>query len=350
MANDFYEILGVKKDARQEEIKKAYRRLALKYHPDKNPGDKQAEEKFKECSEAYEVLSDPEKRKAYDTRGQAGLHDMGWEGFRSTEDIFANFGDIFSDLFGPRFHRQTATQPIRGRDLQYSVSIPFMHAIHGTKIQLRAETPVTCETCAGRGSSGGQPTPCTACGGSGYQSHQAKQMGGYFSVSQPCQVCGGTGAKQGPPCFACGGRGHIAKPRTIDLTIPPGVRPGQKLRVAGQGEPGLRGGSAGDLYVIVSVEPDPNFERKGLNILSTVKVPFTKAALGGETSVKTVHGNAMLRIPAGVQSGQSLRLKGQGIHTRPGKKGDHLAKILITVPKKLSAKQKELLEELQKLE
>jgi len=147
VAKDFYDILGVKKDASKEDIKKAYRRMALKYHPDKNPGDKSAEEKFKDASEAYEVLSDPEKRKAYDTRGQAGLNDMGWQGFRSKEDIFSSFGDIFGDLFGPRFHRQTASQPMRGRDLQYAVSIPFMQAVHGSRIELRAETPVACETC-----------------------------------------------------------------------------------------------------------------------------------------------------------------------------------------------------------
>jgi molecular chaperone DnaJ len=350
VAKDYYEILGVKKKASEKEIKKAYRRLALKYHPDKNPGDKSAEEKFKEASEAYEVLRDPEKRKAYDTRGQAGLHDMGWQGFGSTEDIYANFGDIFSDLFGPRFHRQAATQPRRGHDLQYAVTIPFMHSIHGTKIALRANTPVACETCGGHGNSGGQPTPCTACGGSGYQSRQAKQSGGFFSVSQPCSVCGGTGAKHGPPCFACGGKGQVAKPRTIDVTIPPGVKSGQKLRLAGQGEPGLRGGPAGNLYVIVNVQDDRNFERKGLNIISSVKVPFTTAALGGEVSISTVHGSATLKVPKGVQSGTKLRLAGQGVHTRSGKKGDHLAKVLITVPKKLKKKQKELLEELKKLE
>ncbi len=350
MAEDYYEILGVKKDASQEEIKKAYRRLALKYHPDKNPGDKKAEENFKEVSGAYEVLHDPQKRKTYDTRGQQGLHDMGWEGFRSTEDIFASFGDIFSDLFGPRFHRQAASRPRRGHDLQYAVTIPFMQAVHGTRIQLRTQTPVACETCGGHGRAGGQPTPCTACGGSGYQSRQAKQKGGFFSVSQPCTACGGTGEKPGPACFACGGRGLIARPRTIDVVIPPGVRSGQKLRVAGQGEPGLRGGSPGDLYVIVNIQPDPDFKRRGFDIISSVKVPFATAALGGDTTVKTVHGSATLKVPAGVQSGQSLRLAGQGVRTDAGKKGDHLAKVLITVPKNLTAKQKKLLEELRKLQ
>ena len=347
MAKDFYEILGVKKDASKDEIKKAYRKLALKYHPDKNPGDKAAEEKFKDASEAYEVLSDEEKRKAYDTRGQAGLHDMGWDGFHSTEDIYSSFGDIFSDLFGPRFHRQAAAQPRKGRDFQYAINIPFMQAVQGYKVQLKVETPVACETCGGHGSTGESST-CSACGGSGYQSRQAKQMGGFFSVSQPCSVCGGSGVKKGPACFACGGKGHIAKPRTIDLTIPPGIRSGQKLRVAGQGEPGLRGGASGDLYVIVNVQAHPDFERKGLNIKSTVKIPFTTAALGGETQIKTVHGNATLKIPKGVQSGQSLRLSGQGIKARSGKHGDHLAKIMISVPKKLSDRQKELLEKFDK--
>jgi molecular chaperone DnaJ len=346
VAKDYYEVLGVKRDASQDEIKKAYRKLALKYHPDKNPGDKAAEEKFKDASEAYGVLHDPEKRKAYDTRGQAGLHDMGWRGFDSTEDIFSSFGDIFSDLFGPRFHQQAATRPRRGHDMQYAVSIEFMQAVHGAKIELRAETPVACETCGGHGSSGGEPTPCSACGGSGYQSRQAKQTGGFFSVSQPCPVCGGTGQNRGPACFACGGKGHIIKPRTISVTIPPGVKSGQKLRIAGQGEPGLRGGPAGDLYVIVRVKADPDFERKGLNIVSTVKVPFTVAALGGEVDVRTVHGSAKLKVPAGVQSGQSLRLKEQGIHARNGRKGDHHAKISIIVPKDLTPEQKKLLEQL----
>jgi molecular chaperone DnaJ len=308
VAKNYYEILGVKKNAGQDEIKKAYRRLALKYHPDKNPGDKKAEDRFKEASEAYDVLGDLEKRKAYDTRGRQGLHDMGWQPFSSTEHIFSSFGDIFSDLFGPRFHRQAASRPRRGSNLQSTVSIPFMQAVHGTRISLHAEMPVACETC------------------------------------------GGTGFRQGSPCFTCGGKGHVARSRTIDVTIPPGVKQGQKLRLMGQGEPGLRGGQPGNLYVIVNVQRDANFERKGLNIISSVKVPFTTAALGGEIFVMTVHGNAALKVPAGVQSGQSLRLKGQGIHTSSGKKGDHLAKVLITVPKKLTKKQKELLDELRKLQ
>lgn len=313
MAKDYYEILGVRKDASEGKIKKAYRKLALKYHPDKNPGDKEAEEKFKEASEAYGVLHDPQKRKAYDTRGQQGLHDMGWEGFRSTEDIFSSFGDIFGDLFGPKFYQQTASRPRRGHDLQYAVTIPFMQAVQGSKIQLRAEMPVACETCGGRGGAqAGQPAQCTACGG----------------------------------------RGYITKPRTISVTIPAGVKPGQKLRISGQGEVGLRGGPPGDLYIVVSIKPHREFKRKGLNITSVVKVPFTTAALGGETTVKTIHGSAKLKVPAGVQSGQSLRLAGQGIHSRIGqmeKKGNHLAKVLITVPKKLSAEQKKLLKELRKL-
>ncbi len=283
MAKDYYEILGVKKDADKDTVKKAYRKLALKYHPDKNPGNKEAEEKFKEASEAYEVLSDPEKRKAYDLRGQAGLHDMGWQGFRSTEDIFANFGDIFSDLFDPRFRRRDAARPRRGHDLRYAVTIPFMKAVHGTKIALRTEIPVTCE------------------------------------------------------------------PRTIDLAVPAGVKSGQKLRIAGQGEPGLRGGPPGNLYVIVNIEPHPDFERRGLNIISKVSIPFTTAALGGTVSVSTIHGKAELKVPPGVQSGQSLRLSGQGIHARSGKKGNHLAKVMITVPKKLSDKEKELLEQIRKI-
>jgi molecular chaperone DnaJ len=239
---------------------------------------------------------------------------------------------------------------MRGHDLQYAVTIPLLQAVHGTKIQLQTETPIACETCGGRGTSGGEPTPCTQCGGSGYQSKQAKQMGGLFSVSQPCPACGGTGMKHGPACFACGGKGHIVKPRTIDLSIPAGVKSGQKLRVGGQGEPGLRGGPPGDLYVIVSIQPHADFDRKGLNITSTVKVPFTTAALGGEVPVTTVHGGAKLKVPPGVQSGTSLRLAGQGIHARNGRKGDHLARVMITVPKDLTDEQKKLLEELKGLE
>jgi molecular chaperone DnaJ len=330
---DFYEVLGVSKDASDEEIKKAYRKLALKYHPDKNPNNPEAERKFKEAAEAYEVLSDKEKRKLYDSRGAEGLRDMGFEGFQSNEDIFAHFGDIFGDIFGRRFHRQAAT-PQRGGDVRYSIAVGFLDAALGATREISIPVHETCPDCRGTGAEGGVEEPCPECGGSGHVSRQGKRQGGFFSVSSVCPKCGGTGKAGGRPCRTCGGEGRVFREKRISLKIPPGVTDGQVLRLAGQGEAGVRGGPAGDLLLEVGVGQHPDFTRDGLDIRSTVKVPVKTALLGGEVEVPTLRGKIALKVPRGTSSGSVLRLRGQGVDAR-GAKGDHLVRAEITVPKEL---------------
>jgi molecular chaperone DnaJ len=337
-SKDYYEVLGVAKDASEEEIKKAYRKLALKYHPDKNPNNPEAERKFKEAAEAYEVLSDKEKRKLYDSRGAEGLRDMGFEGFASNEDIFAHFGDIFGDIFGQRFYRQAAA-PQRGGDVRYVVSVGFLDAALGATREISIPVHETCPACRGTGAEGGVEEPCPECGGSGHVSRQGKRQGGFFSVSSPCPRCGGTG-KAGRPCPACGGEGRVFREKRISLKIPPGVGDGQVLRLGGQGEAGVRGGPPGDLLLEVRVEPHPEFTREGLDIRSMVKVPVKTALLGGEADVSTIRGRIALKVPRGTSSGAVLRLRGQGIEAR-GAKGDHLLRIEITVPRELPSEVEE---------
>jgi molecular chaperone DnaJ len=347
---NYYELLGVRRDATPEEIKKAYRKLALKYHPDKNPGNKEAEARFKEIANAYSVLSDSEKRRAYDARGREGLRDTGWQEFTTTEDIFSHFGDIFGDLFGPRFHREAASHPRRGADLEYTVRIPFLQAALGGEIELKLNKPVACQTCGGEGSSGGPAERCASCGGTGFTSQQGRRLGGFFTVSTPCPACGGTGQRKGPPCFACGGTGQTLTERTLRVRIPPGTEDGAKLRLKGEGEPAAGRGASGDLYITVSVEPHLDFTREGLNIISTTYIPFATAALGGEVEVQTLRGSAKLKVPAGTQPTQTLRLRRQGIRTQSGEEGDHLVRVAITVPKTLTKRQEELLREFRKTE
>jgi molecular chaperone DnaJ len=346
---DYYQILGVSRDASQEEIKRAYRRLAMKYHPDKNPGDKEAEERFKEISEAYQVLSDPEKRRIYDQQGSRGLEDIGFTAFTDLNDIFSSFGDIFSDLFGPRFYREERAAPRRGADLRYEVTIPFMDAALGGRKEIRLQRSEPCSSCGGTGVRGGASATCPTCRGTGFVTQQSRQQGGFFSISTPCPTCGGTG-RSGEPCPTCGGTGGVKRTRAITVRIPAGVEDGTVLRLKGEGEAGRNGGPPGDLYVVIHVMGHPEFKREGLNIISDIRVPFTTAALGGEMTVETIHGRAKLRIPPGTQSGQMLRLAGMGIRAEDGRRGDHLARVMITVPKKPSGRQMELLQELARYE
>ena len=343
---DYYEILGVPHDATPEQIHRAYRRLALKYHPDKNPGNKEAEEKFKLISEAYQVLSDPEKRRIYDAQGHSGLHDAGFEGFHTTEEIFETFGDIFGDLFGEEFFRRRASAPRRGRDIVVEVTIPFMDAALGARKTLTVELPGPCSTCGGSGAVG--EGVCSACGGTGYATRQQRRLGGFFTISTPCPSCGGTG-RAGSPCSSCGGTGRVKSTRKIEVNFPAGIADGQKLRLKGQGEPGSNGGPPGDLYLLVRIEPHPKFRRDGLNILSDVQVPYTTAVLGGEVEVETIHGTARMRVPPGVQPHQTLRLRGQGIRKADGTSGDHLVRVLVAVPKSLPPDARPLLEKLRQM-
>lgn len=341
---DYYEVLGVNKEATPDEIKKAYRKLAMKYHPDKNPGNKQAEEKFKEISNAYEVLSDSEKRNAYDQRGMDGIQDMGFQGFTSNEDIFSHFSDIFGDFsFG-----SSETGPERGADLRYTLTVPFMDAAFGSEKKIQVQRLENCEVCHGTGAKPGtNPTTCPECGGRGVVSQgRGRQL---FNIATTCKRCGGSGIIITSPCVKCSGKGTVTGNRTISVRIPAGSDTGTVLRLSGQGEAGLRGGSTGDLYVVLQVQPHPMFERNGMDVIYNLPIKYTQAALGAEVKVPTLKGSAILKIPQGTQTNQTFRLRGQGIPDASGKTGDELVKITITVPKTLSTKEEELLKELDRL-
>ncbi len=331
MADDYYKTLGVSKDASAEEIRKAYRKLALRYHPDKNPGNASAEKKFKEVSEAFEVLSDPAKRKAYDERGTAGVRDMGFQGFENTEEIFSHFGDLFGDIFGPRMRRGRPA-PRRGNDLRFTMTVPFAEAALGSTREVLVPVRTACPDCGGTGEQGGSAQPCPECGGTGQSTRQGRNLGGFFSFSSACPRCGGTGRQVGKPCPTCGGRGVTPHESRISVKIPPGIRDGAVLRIGGQGEAGPGGGPRGDLLIEVRVEPDPGFERDGLDIKSSVKVPLATALLGGKVRVRTLRKGVELAVPPGTSSDSWLRLRGQGIQTSKGT-GDHLVRVVITVPK-----------------
>ena len=332
---DYYEILGVSKNANEEELKKSYRKLALKYHPDKNPDNPEAEKKFKEAAEAYEVLSDQEKRKAYDQFGAAGLKNMGFGGFQQTsaEDIFSHFGDIFGDLLGGSSSFQRPPVRQRGADIRYRLAVPFIDAALGVTREISLELHESCSSCGGSGvRAGARPGRCPRCGGTGQA--RAQGLGGFFSVRSTCSACGGTGRSAGPPCTSCGGSGRTLAPKTVSLKIPAGVTDGAVLRLAGRGEAGRGGGPQGDLLLEIRVEPHTSFNREGLDIRSAVKVPLATAVLGGEVDVSTLRGSISLKVPPRTSSDSWLRLKGQGISTPRGK-GDHLVRVVIVVPQQV---------------
>lgn len=351
------------KGASKDEIKKAYRKLAVKYHPDRNPGDTKAEELFKEASEAYEVLSDDKKRQAYDQFGFAGLEGMGGGagsggqgfggGFHDFEDIFGDFSDIFGSFFGGGGGRRgggSGRSARRGADLRYNLDISFKDAVFGTKVEVSYERHVTCPSCGGNGAeTGSGKKVCPTCGGSG----QVRRSSGFFSIASPCPTCNGEGHIIENPCEMCKGSGVITKKQKIKVTIPPGIESGKRINIPGQGDAGPNGGPAGDLFVYVRVQPHEFFERHGDDVYCVVPVSFTQAALGAEIMVPTLEGKKVkMKIPSGTQNGKILRLKNEGIpHLHnSNRRGDLYIKIRVEVPKKLSSRSKELLKELSDLE
>jgi len=345
---DYYEVLGVERGAPLDEIKKAYRKLALKFHPDKNPGNPDAEEKFKEAAEAYGVLSDDEKRARYDRHGHAGTAGMG--GFDPNQ--FADFGDILGDLFGfgDFFggNRKRTTRPARGNDLRFDLEIEFLDAVFGKEVTLDVPRVVTCKTCKGSGAKAGTtPVSCTGCGGRG----QIRYSQGFFAVARTCPQCGGAGKVIQDPCAGCNGAGRLREEKKISVKIPAGVDDGSRLRVAGEGESGWNGGPAGDLYVFISVDEHPKFTRRDYDIHSQETVTFTQAALGAEVKADTIDGEEALKVPAGTQPDQVFRLRGKGVQFLDNSgRGDHYVHVVVKIPTTLSDEQRRLLEELSALD
>ena len=345
---DYYEVLGIERAASLDDIKKAYRKLALKYHPDKNPGNPEAEERFKEAAEAYGVLSDDEKRARYDRFGHSGMGGMG--GFDPNQ--FADFGDILGDLFGfGDFFgggRRRTNRPARGNDLRYDLQIAFEDAVFGKEVSLDVPRVVSCTTCGGSGAkTGSSPVTCTGCGGRG----QIRYSQGFFAVARTCPQCGGAGKVIKDPCVTCSGAGRIRETKTISVKIPAGVDDGSRLRVAGEGEAGWNGGPAGDLYVFLNVREHAKFTRRDYDIHSEHPVSFTQAALGAEVKIETIDGKETLKVPAGTQPSQVFRLRGKGVQFLDGSgRGDHYVHVNVRIPSSLTEEQRALLEQLATLE
>ena len=352
MANkkDFYEILGVNRDASDEDIKKSYRKLAMKYHPDRNPDSKDSEEKFKEAKEAYEILSEPEKRRAYDAYGHAGVNPhmgggQGGEGFGGFSEAF---GDIFGEIFGGRGGAGRGGQQVyRGADLRYNMDITLEQAARGTETKIRIPTLDDCETCKGTGAKPGTTAKtCQTCNGQG----QVRMQQGFFSIQQTCPTCHGTGKVIPEPCTACNGAGRVKKHKTLSVKIPSGVDDGDRIRLSGEGEAGVNGGPPGDLYVVVQLKPHAVFQREGADLHCEMPITFTVAALGGEIHIPTLDGEAKIKIPAETQSGQVFRLRGKGIRpVRQTSSGDLMCHVVVETPVRLTDRQKELLRELEEI-
>lgn len=349
MAEDYYSLLGVQKDVTADELKKAFRQLALKYHPDRNPGDKESEEKFKKIAEAYSVLSDSEKRANYDRfgtaegMGGAGFDPFGRGGGGGFEDIF---GDMFGDIFGAFGGSRGGQRAARGHDLRYDLNLSLKDAFEGIERDIEINRYEDCPECKGTGSRSGNRSTCPDCGGRG----QVRLQQGFFSISRTCGRCGGLGTQVTDPCSECSGQGKHEVPRTVAVKIPPGVDNGTRLKMTGEGEPGDRGGPPGDLYIVLSVAEHEFFEREGLDIYCRVPITFPQATLGTEIEVPTLSGSAKLKVPAGTQPGTAFRLKGKGMPAIGRRaKGDQIVVVNLIVPTKLNTRQKELVEEFDKL-
>lgn len=343
---DYYEVLGVNRSASPEELKKAYRKLAMKHHPDRNPDDKGQEEKFKEAKEAYEVLADQRKRAAYDQFGHAGVDasaGAGGAGFNFT-DIFGDIGDLFGDIFGGAGGGSgRRSQARRGADLRYVLQLDLEQAVHGTSIEIRIPTLVVCEECDGSGArKGTTPITCNTCGGVG----QVRIQQGFFTIQQTCPTCHGEGRVNANPCNKCHGHGRVQRYKTLAVKVPAGVDNGDRIRLAGEGEAGTHGAPSGDLYVEISLKEHAIFKREGSHLYCDVPVSFVMSALGGDIEVPTLDGQVKLHIPAETQSGKVLRLRGKGVRgVRGGVAGDLFCRVAVETPVNLNHKQKELLRE-----
>ena len=351
---DYYEVLEVAKTSTETEIKSSYRRLAMKFHPDRNPGDDLAEEKFKECAEAYAILADPQKRGAYDRFGHAGVTSAAGGGAGFDPSVFAEFGDFadilgnmfgFGDLFGAGGGRRRGG-PQRGADLRYDLEISFEESAKGAETSIQIPRQETCETCSGSGAApGSSASSCPQCKGHG----QVRYQQGFFTVARTCPQCRGAGKIITKPCTDCRGAGRIARDRKITVKIPPGIATGQQLRLIGEGEAGSAGGPAGHLYVVVHVHEHPFFRRDGMNLFCEIPVNFTTVTLGGEIQVPTLDGNETVKVPEGTQTGTTLRLKNKGMPDVNGRgRGDLFATVQVQTPRKLTKDQRKLIEELAK--
>jgi len=344
---DFYEVLQVSRDASDQELKTSYRKMAMQYHPDRNPNNPAAEEKFKACSEAYQVLSDPEKRAAYDRYGHAAFQGGG-NPFAGAQGFQGDLGDIFGDLFGEMFNMggggRRASRAQRGRDLRYDLTMEFEEAAFGVEKEISIQRLEACDACRGTGSAkGNAPATCTGCGGRG----QVRFQQGFFSVAKTCGRCNGTGTTISDPCTACRGEGLKAKKHEILVKVPAGVEQDTRIRYQGEGEAGRFGGPAGDLYVVLSVKAHKFFERDGDDLHCVLPVSFPQAALGTELQIETLEGPATIKIPEGTQSGREFKLRGKGVpHLNSHGKGDLIVEVRVATPSKLSKPQRDLLKQL----
>ncbi|MHC1728856.1 MAG: molecular chaperone DnaJ [Syntrophobacteraceae bacterium] len=347
---DYYEVLGVARQSGEDEIKKAYRQLALKFHPDRNPGDKEAEEKFKEAAEAYEVLHDPQKKRLYDAYGHEGLRGAGFSGFSGFDDIFSNFGDIFQDFFSFGFagqtRQRTASRP--GDDLIYTLELTFEEAVFGTEKEVDIDTYAKCARCGGHGAEPGtRDTTCPACQGSG----QVVQSQGFFRISTSCARCQGTGKVLVSPCRECQGQGRTRQTRRVQVKVPGGVDSGTRLRLRGEGEGGYRGGVAGDLYVKIEVAPHPHLERDGDNLYCKISISFLQAILGDTVEIATLEGTKSMQIAPGTQPGAVVRFNGEGVPKLRGfGRGDLFIEVEVKIPKNTTPRQEEILREFMEIE
>ena len=342
---DFYEILGLSKNASDSEIKKSYRKLAMKYHPDRNQGDKEAEKKFKEASAAYEILKDPEKRSAYDQFGHDAFRQGGQGGAQGFGDFAGGFSDIFEEFFGGGFGQSSRQRgPARGSDLRYNMTVSLQEAYNGKKTEIRIPGYTSCSACNSTGSADKSgPSTCSTCDGHG----KVRSTSGFFSIERPCPTCGGEGYSIKNPCLKCNGSGQVKKQKTISVSIPAGVDTGTRIRISGEGEPGQKGAGNGDLYIFVQVQKDNLFEREEENIFCQIPISITTAILGGEIEVPTIDGKkARLTIPSGTQSETQFRLRGKGMSIlRQSRRGDMYVETNVEIPVNLNSKQKSILKE-----